>query len=74
MTIHSAGATRTSGGDKRDMYQPKHRDVLDAGFFNNIQLAGTASVLLRQDREVNGLFIEEGPSGFASVMALFDGK
>lgn len=58
----------SSGGDKRAMYQPKHRDVTDPGFINQIALAGTPTVLALPDTQINGMFIEEGPSGFDAVV------
>jgi Bacterial type II and III secretion system protein len=64
--IDRTGLT-SSGGDKRGMYQPKHRDVNDVGFLNNIVLAGTPTVVAVPDTQINGMYLEDSPSGFTSV-------
>lgn len=57
----------SSGGDKRAMYQPKHRDVADPNFQAQLALAGTPTFVALPDTQVNGMFLEDGPSGFESV-------
>ncbi len=57
----------SSGGDKRAMFQPKHRDVSDPGFIGELALAGTPTVIALPDTQINGMYLEESPSGFESV-------
>jgi hypothetical protein len=58
----------SSGGDKRDMFQPLHRDVTDPNFVNQLALAATPSGIILSDAPINGMFLEDSVSGFDSIV------
>lgn len=67
-TIDREGLT-SSGGDKRILWQPKHRSVLDAGIVSNAVLGVTETGVLIPDPEISGIFVEDSPTGIANIVA-----